>query len=325
MRNLLVSLVLILFLFLIQQNTRAMEFQPTKKQIEIIVPYPPGGATDKIARIVSEIFIEHGWKSTVLNQPGGETTIASNNVASAKPDGHTLYIGGNGFLDANIVFDAPGRLYNENSFDSVVPLGHGSLMLAVSNASTVKTYEEFKNYVKANPDKFKIGFWNFYTAHLFYEWARLEGLPRPTIITYKGSAPQITDVLGGHIEFIFDSFTATNKHYEADKLRIIASLDSKNLERVQNIKGDKKIINISKDHPTLEISTWYGIFSPAKTDPAVKKQINDVVNTGIKKQKNIDRLAELGVFGAGGSVQELDKTQKDLLLFFKNSVEHIKQ
>ena len=89
MRNYLAFLLLIVFLFLSVQNTRATEFQPTKKQIEIVVPYPPGGATDKVARLVSEIFTEHGWKSTVLNQPGGETTIASNNVASAKPDGHT--------------------------------------------------------------------------------------------------------------------------------------------------------------------------------------------------------------------------------------------
>jgi tripartite-type tricarboxylate transporter receptor subunit TctC len=324
MRNYLAFLSLIVFLFLSVQNTRATEFQPTKKQIEIIVPYPPGGATDRVARLVSEIFLEHGWKSTVLNQPGGETTIASNNVASAKPDGHTLYIGGNGFLDANIVFDAPGRLYNENSFDPVVPLGHGSLMLAVSNTSTVRTYEEFKNYVKVNPDKFKIGFWNFYTAHLFYEWARLEGLPKPTIVTYKGSAPQITDILGGHIEFIFDSFTATNKHYEADKLRIIASLDSKNLVRVQNIKNDKKIINISKDHPTLEISTWYGIFSPANTSQSVKQEIRDVVNAGFAKQKNIDRMAELGIFDVGGSAEQLNRTQKDLLSFFKDTLKNMK-
>lgn len=315
---------LILLLFFPQQNTWAKVFQPTKKQIEIVVPYPPGGATDKLARIVNEVFLEHGWKSTVLNQPGGETTIASNYVASAIPDGHTLYIGGNGFLDANIIFDAPGRLYNESSFDPVVPLGHGSLMLAVSNTSTVHTYKELKNYLKKNPDKFKIGFWNFYTAHLFYEWARLEDLPKPTIITYKGSAPQITDLLGGHIEFIFDSFSATNKHYEADKLRIIATLDSKNLSRVQNIKGDKSIVNISKDHPALEISTWYGIFSPANTSESTKQEIQDVVNTGFKKQKNIDRMAELGIFNVGGSAGELDKTQKDLLSFFKRTQEHMK-
>jgi hypothetical protein len=151
-----VKIALVSVLTLASVAVNAQGFNPTGKVIEIVVPYPPGGATDKWGRVLDEIFKAQGWQSAVLNKPGADTVIGSNYVAAAKPDGHTIYVGGNGFLDANIAFKqkAPGIEYTENSFEPILPLGAGTAVLVVGKNVPVNTYEEFKQYVKKNPEKF---------------------------------------------------------------------------------------------------------------------------------------------------------------------------
>jgi tripartite-type tricarboxylate transporter receptor subunit TctC len=165
----------------------AQGFTPTTKTVEIVVPYPPGGATDKWARVLDEIFQAQGWKSVVLNKPGADTVIGSNYVAAARPDGHTIYVGGNGFIDANIAFRqrAPGIEYTENSFAPIISLGAGTAVLAVANNVPVNTYEEFKEYVKKNPEKFNLGFWNTTLATSFMSGPSAKAYHDPTLFSTK--------------------------------------------------------------------------------------------------------------------------------------------
>ena len=204
--------------------------------IEIVVPYPPGGATDSLGRIVSEIFNEHGMPSMVVNKPGADAVIGANYAAKGKPDGKTLFVGATGALDANIAFKAVGMEYSEKSFVPIVPLANISYVLAVPATSPIKNYEQFKFYVKANPDKFNLAFWNANTANIFYDWAKKENLPTPNIILYKGSGPQMIDLVGGHIPFAFDTWLAMAPMYEANKVRIIATLDKGGLAVVKKLK-----------------------------------------------------------------------------------------
>lgn len=311
---------ILLLTFFVTKESYSGEFIPTKNNIEIVVPNPPGGAVDTIGRMIAEIFEKKGWKAIVVNKPGGDQTIGTNYVAQSIPNGHTLLITGNGAMDANIIFDAPGRNYDENSLESVGIVGYGSYVLVVSNESSVKNYEQFKKYVKENPSKFKIGFFNIYTAAFIKEWARIEGLPAPTVVPYKGSAPQITDILGGHIEFTFDTFSAVNKLYSNDKLKIIATLDDRNTDRVQKIKGDNSIIAISKLSPDLQQGPWYGLFVTAKTEKRIKDELYNVVLTGIKQKEYKDKLEEFGIFHLGGDAKELDQFVKKLREFYKKSL-----
>jgi len=321
MKKLIVSVfgIFLLSIF-ISKKSYSVEFSPTKNNIEIVVPYSPGGAVDTSGRMIAEIFEKKGWKAIVVNKPGGDQTIGTNYVAQAIPNGHTLLLTGNGAMDANIVFDAPGRAYDENSLEAVGIIGYGSYVLVVSNESSVKNYEQFKKYVKEDPSKFKIGFFNIHTAAFIKEWAKIEGLPEPTIVPYKGSAPQITDILGGHIEFTFDTFAAVNKLYSSDKLKIIATLDDKNTDRVQKIKGDKSIIAISKLSPDLQQGPWHGLFVTAKTEKKVKEEIYNVVLEGIKQKEYTDRLQEFGFFHLGGDSKELDQYVKNLRAFYRKSI-----
>jgi tripartite-type tricarboxylate transporter receptor subunit TctC len=307
------------------QADQVRHFDPTTKPIEIVVPYPPGGATDKWGRVLDEIFRAHGWQSVVLNKPGADTVIGSNYVAAAKPDGYTIYVGGNGFIDANIAFKqkAPGIEYTPESFAPIVPLGAGTAVLVVSKDVPVNNYKEFKEYVKKNPEKFNLGFWNSYTANIFYEWAKKEGLPKPNIILYKGSAPLVGDVLGGHIPFAFDTYTSMAPNYNAGKVKIIAALDDKGVNIVKKDNPKANIVSIAKRVPEVDVSIWYGLYAPASTPREVIAQINAVVNNALLDPKTTANIESLHIANFGGTPVEQQQVQVKTLNIMRNVAKSI--
>jgi tripartite-type tricarboxylate transporter receptor subunit TctC len=287
----------------------AETWSPKTKSIEIVVPYPPGGATDKLARIVDKIFQEHGWKSHVVNKAGANGVIGGNFAAKAKPDGYTVFMSGTGLLDANIVYKSPGIEYNEKSFTPIVPVGNVSFVLAVKKGMPIDTYEKFKFYVRANPDKFNVAFWNANTANVFTEWARVEGLPTPNIVLYKGSGPQVIDLLGGHIDFAWDTWVAVAPHFDAGKIDIIATLDNQGADVIRQIKPGSPVVSVAKNHPQLGIGVWYGLWAPAGTPNNIIKEMNQVVNSGLKKPANQQALESMYIKKYGGTSALLGQLQ----------------
>lgn len=300
-------------LFVLLSITSAMgmaeTWNPGNKPIEIVVPYPPGGATDRLARIVDQIFQEHGWKSIVVNKPGADGVIGGNYAAKARPDGHTVFMSGTGLLDANIAFRAPSLDYNERSFTPIVPVANVSYVLAVKKGMPIDSYEKFKFYVKANPNKFNVAFWNANTANVFYEWAKAEGLPRPNIILYKGSGPQIIDLLGGHVDFAWDTWIAAAPHFNSDKINIIATLDNQGAEVVKKIKPGSEVVSVAQRHPELGIGVWYGLWTPAGTPKAVVDEMNRVINRALKDPKHQATIEGLHVKRYGGTADSLGRLQ----------------
>jgi tripartite-type tricarboxylate transporter receptor subunit TctC len=298
----------------------AQSFTPTAKPIEIVVPYPPGGATDRWGRTIDEIFRAQGWQSVVVNRPGADTVIGSNYVAAARPDGHTLYVGGNGFIDSNIAFKtkAPGIEYTERSFAPIVPLGAGTAVLAVAKNVPVNNYEEFLQYVKKNPERFNLGFWNTYTGNVFYEWAKREGLPRPNMIFYKGSAPQVADIIGGHIPFVFDTYTALAQHSRAGTVKIIATLDRRGVALVKRDQPELAVISIANRVPAVDVPIWYGLYAPAGTSSSVIDQINAVINTALKDPRYARNIEQLHIANFGGTPEEQRQMQTQVLNIMRN-------
>lgn len=279
------------------------------QSIEIIVPYPPGGATDKLARIVDKIFQEHGWKSHVVNRAGANGVIGGNFAARAKPDGYTVFMSGTGLLDANIVYKSPGIEYNEKSFTPIVPVGNVSFVLAIKKGMPIDTYEKFKFYVRANPDKFNVAFWNANTANVFIEWARVEGLPPPNIVLYKGSGPQVIDLLGGHIDFAWDTWVAVAPQFDAGKINVIATLDDQGADVIRQIKSGSPVVSVAKNHPQLGIGVWYGLWAPAGTPKNIIKEMNQVVNDGLKKPANRQAIESMHIKKYGGTAKSLEQLQ----------------
>jgi tripartite-type tricarboxylate transporter receptor subunit TctC len=305
---------------LFASNLAAKDWDPVKNTIEIVVPYGPGGGTDRTARIVSDIFSVHGWKSVVVNKPGNNSIIGTNYAADAKPDGYTLFMGGDGTLDANFVFknSAVGITYTENSFTPIIPLGKNGLILIAPKSSPVNTYEEFRTYVRRNPNRFNVGFWNLNQASTFLMWARLDGLPLPEIIVYKSSAAARADIVGGNLDFAFDSVPNTAQLYQTDKLKILAALTNDGVAEVRALNPGAVVPDLSQKYPELNVYVWRGLYAPTGTSSAIVKEINQVINQGFKKKEFIERLSSVDRFGVGGSSEQLQKTQFDVLNRFRN-------
>jgi tripartite-type tricarboxylate transporter receptor subunit TctC len=317
------KILLSIILFTISMFAFANNFEPTKRQIEIVVPYPPGGATDVLGRLVGEIFAEQGWKTIVVNKPGADAVIGANYASKGKPDGHTLFVGATGALDANIAFKAEGMEYTEKSFTPVVPLANISYVLAVPSNSPLNTYEEFKSYVRANPDQFKLAFWNANTANIFYDWAKKEGLPKPTIVLYKGSGPQMIDLVGGHIQFGWDTWLAMAPQLEDNKVKVLAALDSNGASVIKKIKPNTNIVSIAKTHPDLDIGVWYGLWAPAGTPKSVTDQMNRIINTAFNDPKYKEKVEALNIRSYGGKSEDLIKMQQRNLVILKRIAQEL--
>lgn len=294
-------LALASMLAVISFSVTAQSFTPTTRPIEIVAPFPPGGATDKWARTISEILVAHGWQSVVVNRPGGDTIIGTNHVRHARPDGHTLLLGGNALLGLSIDLD--------KTFTPVVPLGAGTLVLVVNKDVPVNNYSEFKTYVRKNPEKFNLGFFNLYMSNLFYEWARKEKLPSPNVILYKGSAPMVLDVVGGHVPFSVDTYTSIARQVEAGKVRVIATFDQQGPAIVQRHQPGVTVPSLGATNPLVDVSIWYGLYAPAGTPRDVVDQINSVVNQGLKNPAQTKAIESMHIYNFGGRAEDQKKVE----------------
>ena len=286
-------------------------FNAKGENIEIIVPYAVGGGTSNHAHLVAEMFSDYGWPTVVINRPGGDAVIGANAAARAQPNGRTLMVAATSAMSANVAFGATGMEYNEHSFVPVSLLNQFGMVLAVPADSPIKNYEQFKFYVRANPEKFNLGFHNGPLSNIFYEWAREENLPRPNIVIYKGSAPMDTDLVGGHVPFIWDNYTAPLVPLiESGRVRVIATMDSVSLSAIQRIQPGIEVTDVSRQHPDLRFGVYYGLFAPAGTPPAVVAEMNRVINQSTKTRKFQKEIVTMGIKNIGGRPEVLGNLQQ---------------
>ena len=243
---------------------------PTKN-VTVVVPWPPGGPSDIAARPLSKGLTEALGQSFVIdNRAGGGGNIGTAAVTRAAPDGYTLLI----TSSAPIVINP--SLYKKMTFDplkDLVPVTNllrAPLVLVVSPTLPVKNLKELMAHIKATNGKFSYassgsGTPQHLTTELFSSVTKLN----MTHVPYKGSAPAIADVLGGHIPMMFDSTIAIMPHIKSGKVRPIA------------ISGAQRS-PLLPDVPTfaeagvagIESYAWYGLFAPAKTPKDVVAKIN---------------------------------------------------
>ena len=274
---------------------------------EIVIPFAPGGAASNTGQMAAKFLKDAGYNAIAVNRPGNNSIIANNSVAKSEPNGHTLLIGTTSGLSANLAFRSQqtGMEYTENSFAPIVLLNQSGFGLIVAGDSVIKNYEQFKFYVRANPDKFNIGTFNVSYGVLFREWARKEGLPEPTIVPYKGSAAMVTDVAGGTLLAAFDNFgqgAPMLPLLQANRLRLLATFDNTATKEIKKIAYP--VTDIAKLHPELRFSVWLGLWAPAGTAPAVIREINGVINAAVQDPRNRDVVEQAD--GLGGSPQVLE-------------------
>ena len=274
---------------------------PTKP-IKVLVGVPPGGPTDAVARAVQpELSEALGQQLVIENRPGASAVIATELVAKAPPDGHTLafiYIthATNPTLIAKLPYDTV------RDFIPVSMVGRQSMVMLANPAFPANSVAEVIAAAKANPGKLDYGASDPGSApHLAAELFKMMSGTQITPIYYKGTAPAMTDLIAGHIPLMFISNISALPHVKSGKLKALA------------VTGAQRTA-LAPDIPTIaesglagyEVYGWYGFAAPARTPRAVIERLHAEVAKIAQQPKMKARLASQGLELVGNSPAEFD-------------------
>jgi len=284
----------------------APEAWPTKR-ITYVVPFAPGGNTDTLARIISEKLTGTlGQPVIVDNKPGAGGNIGSDFVAKAKPDGYTI-LGGtisshaiNSSIYPKMPYDAT------KDFEPITLIASSPLVLAVPANSPYKTAKDLLAAAKAKPGDLTFASAGTGTSpHLAGELLKSVTHVDVTHVPYKGSGPAVTDLIAGHVQFMFDTALIVGPHIKAGKLRPLAVTSSK---RVKTLPDVPTLVEAGL--PGYEIGSWQAIFAPAGTPKPIVQKLNTSI-VGVLKMPDVqERLAGLGMDTVAGTPDELGQFQK---------------
>lgn len=271
------------------------------KTIQIVAPFPPGGTTDVLARaIAQELSKTIGQQVIVENRPGASGMIGAGSVAKAAPDGYTLLLSTPGPITINPHLFSRMAYHPEKDFVPITQIGTVPQILVVHPSVKANNVRELIALAKAHPGKLHYGsVGNGSTLHLAGEMFNTMAGTKLVHVPYKGSAPALTDLLGGQIELMFDVIVSSLPQVTDGKLRALA------------VTGDKRSAS-APDVPTVSESglpgynvvTWYGLMAPAGTPPAVIDFLNKEIVRALHTPSVQQRLTSLGADLVASSPQE---------------------
>ena len=277
------------------------------KPIRIIVPFPPGGTTDIMARLVGQKLTE-AWKQQVVvdNRAGAGGLIGTDMVAKAQPDGYTLVMGTIGTHATNMSLTKKMPYDTLKDFAPVAHVGNGTLVLVVHNSLPVKSLKELIAYAKANPGKLNYATGGIGSSqHLPMELLRVMAGIEMVAIHYKGGAPAILDVLGGRVPLIINQPQMMLDPIRSGQLRALAV-------------GDTSRSPLLPDVPTAaeaglegyQAAAWQALFAPARTPKDIVAKLNREINKIFSMPEVKGRVAALGVKTPGGAPEDLRRFQE---------------
>lgn len=280
----------------------AQDSYPTKP-VRIVVGFSAGGTTDVVARIMAKELTERlGQPFVVENRPGGGSNIATEAVKAAQPDGYTLLFVAvtsaiNQTLYPNVKFDL------NRDFDAVALGAKVPNILVVHPSVPVNNVPDFIEWARANNDKIAYASSGSGTSiHMAAEMFKVRTGLKTQHIPYKGSAPAVTDLIGGQVQFMFDNMPASWPHVQSGKLKALA-VTTKNRSAS------------APDVPTLEesgvapfdVTSWFGLIAPKGTPKEVIDKLNQAMNVAFDKPEVQQAYAKLGAVAQKNMPQDFSQ------------------
>jgi tripartite-type tricarboxylate transporter receptor subunit TctC len=260
--------------------------------IKWLVPYPPGGGTDTLARTLADAM-RAGLGQTFLieNRPGAATNIAAEAVAHAKPDGYTIMSADNAMLAFNEHLFKKLPYNPEKDFTYIGTIGRLPLALVVNPNFPAKTFAEFLAYVKANPGKVD------YASpgpgsphHLAMEMFKTRTKTEMTHIAYKGAAPAVQDVVGGQVPVMFLDLAAGLPFIQSNKVRVLAMGTLKRSPALPDVATLAEL-----GVADAEVFAFQGLVGPANLPPAVIAKLNQELNKALGDPAVAKKFADFGM------------------------------
>ena len=274
---------------------------PTR-QPHILVGYPAGGSTDILARLFGQWLSQRlGQQFVIENRPGAGNNIATDAAAKSAPDGYTIFL----VNPANAI---NASLYKKLPFNFLKDIDPVAGFIRVPNVMEVhpsvpaKTVAEFIAYAKANPGKINVASsGNGTSIHLSGELFKMMTGVQMVHVPYKGSAPMLTDLLGGQVQVTFDNMPSSIAHIKAGKLRALGVTTAERNPELPDVP------TVGETVPGYEASAFFGFGVPHGTPKEIVDRLNKEINLALKDPGMQAKLKELGGVPIGGSPEDFGK------------------
>ncbi len=267
------------------------------KPIRMVVPYPPGGPTDLVARLVAaEMSNTLGQPIVVDNKPGASGMLGAETVARAPADGYTF------LANASLHVINPS-IYSEMRFDAlndfvpITQLAAVPLVLVVPSGSKIQSVQDLVAAGKANP-----GALNFASAgnasaqQLAGESFKMAAGIGMQHVPYKGSSPALVDLIGGQVQLMFDSLPSAMPFIQSGKLRALAVTTAKRVPALPDVPTIAE-----SGYPGYDISTWYGLWAPKDTPQPIVDKLYAAAATALKTSKLVEQYGRMGAEPVGST------------------------
>jgi tripartite-type tricarboxylate transporter receptor subunit TctC len=275
------------------------------KSVTVVVPFPAGGPSDVVARIVTDQMGRILGQTMVIENVGGAGgTLGSARVATATPDGYTLLAGSMGSHVAAPVLTPNIKYDSAKDFAPIGPTAHSPAVIVARKDFPAKDFKEFVAYLKANGDKVKqahggIGSSSHMACLLFTSEIGV----KPVLVAYRGTGPAMNDLIGGHVDFFCEQSVSVAEQVISGAIKAYAVSADTRLASLPNVPTAKEAgIN-------YQMSIWAGIFAPKGTSAEVISKLSDALDKALEDPGVRKRLADLG--GSVPSKQERSPAKFD--------------
>ena len=305
-RQLVTSSLVIAGVPLLPAGSRGQARKFPARTVRIVVPFAAGGGVDAFARLLAEKLRQtNGWTTVVENKPGANGSLGGAAVKDAEPDGHTLlFSAGTHVMARQVMKSAPYDPLTD--FSSIARVGEAPMLLVMSPKMTPRNITELIAEAKKQPDK-----WSFATSALgapghlaTIAFNHLSGL-NLTIIPYRGTAPGLNDVAGGHVQLMIDPVLALLPMASANQVKGLAVTSAKRTPLAPDFPTAAEA-----GLPGLEHSSWYGVWGPKKLPADLVTELNKTINVAVRELDKEERLSKLGIEPVSESPAQFEEFSK---------------
>jgi tripartite-type tricarboxylate transporter receptor subunit TctC len=266
------------------------------KPIKMIVPFPPGGPIDTMARLAGKFITDSvGQQVVVENRPGAGSTIGSKAVAASPPDGYTLMFGSSGSLAVAPSLYINAHIEPLKMFSPIASFALLPHLMVISPEVPAKDLKEFIAYAKANPGKVNYGAGIGTPPHLLSTLFKLKAGIEATYVPYQGAAQSVIDLVAGRNHYTIDGTVILMPQVKAGKLRAIAMARSERWPELPDVPT-----LVESGFPDFTLDAWTGIVAPHGTPEPILAKINAAINAGLKSDEAksaLDRFSSIAKIG----------------------------
>jgi tripartite-type tricarboxylate transporter receptor subunit TctC len=262
-----------------------------ERPVTIVAPFPAGGAADVLSRLLAKKLEEQlGQPVIVDNKPGAGTAIGAAAVANAKPDGYTLLVSSNSTFTLNPALQAKLPYDPAKSFEAIGIVGSVALAVLVNSAVEAKTVAQLVAAAKAQPDKFVYGSFGNGTSSNFAGamFNNATGL-KMTHVPYRGSAPLMTDLIGGQVPVSFDTVVAAAPQLQAGKIRVLAVTTPKRSSLLPNVPTVAE-----SGYPGFDMTAWLAVVTPRGLPADVRARLDKAFTAMLASTDTQEKMKAAG-------------------------------